>query len=63
MQAVELQCTKDLGWIYKNIRKIKKIKEGGSDLPGVSSIEFYRVSKNVSYICQKLSELLKEGFF
>ena len=27
MQTVELQSTKDLGWIYSKIRKFQKIKE------------------------------------
>ena len=41
----------------------KRGGEGGSDLPSVSSVEFLRVSKNISHICQKLSDLLQTAFF
>ena len=41
----------------------KRGGEGGSDLPSVSSVEFLRVSKNISHICRKLSDLLQTAFF
>ena len=41
----------------------KRGGEGGSDIHSVSSVEFLRVSKNISHICRILSDLLQTAFF